>query len=1123
MHIRKSCLAAGALIFFCSVVVADTLTFIAQPGPGGTLDYNWFNSGNWFISDTNGNLSAAGRLPLADETAVIIGAVDAGSGGGIRLQTLLATNNAVIANGRFAVLNVQMLGGSSFSNSMVNVLTSVTIGGTNCSLNATVLTVFGTASGVFTPVAPAPIASLILANGTTFQNDGFVSLRDGSQINGGGGLQSSFVIGPGAVLSSTNQTLVQGPATNHLIVDNSGLMRADGGTLRFGAGIDWHSAAGTGEFQASSTNALLLYSAPFNVDSNVVDSFTGPGTNRWLAGATLDGTAQVMGNLEIADSVSGAGFVRVSSNAAPGGVLTWINGTFSAPQIVVDSGANMVLDGGPGTARELGGSVLNNSGLCDLRNGDLSLSQGGAISNLIGATIDFQATNSVKITETNGNSVINNAGVVHNSGGGLIQFGSSTQNGPDFNNSGLLDVASGQINLLGGINSGEFRTAAGAELWFWGGTNTLNSGVSFTGPGSVRLLQGLMPPAWLANDAIQVASVELGSNGSIDASGNLSGKPVHFDALQAEANGILARGTYEAGTGQLSDSSTLTNCTLNILSALTVTGTNCSLASATLNIAQAATATLSSPNPSTAATLNLSQGSIVKNEGLIALSDRSQIIGTSSPQSQILLLPGAILSSTNSTYLQGSPTNHLIIDNSGLVRSDGGTLRFGDSLDWKSALGLGEFRASAPGSVISFEGPFHVDSGVTSLFTGSGTNRWLAGATISGTAQVGSTNSAAQSALPGNVDLLDSISGTGVLQLMGNSTQAGLLTWINGTIGLPQVSVGIGGYLLIVDSPAASRHLSGCRVSNSGHCVWLSQSGIAAGNGAVLDNAGGAVLDLQTDTVLSFDNIPPMTALNNAGTFLKSSGSGTTTLAVDFKNSGTVDVQAGILSHQGFWVQTAGSAQIESGAVLVATNLNIMGGKLSGSGTVNGTVNNAAVVSPGTSPGTLTISPGKDYQQTSIGTLKVEIGGHAPGLQYDQLAVGGTAILAGRLQVSLINGFTAQPGDTFQIITCTAESGAFSNIDPTGIPGTSWLPHYNGTNVTLVLANSVVLSPPVITGGSVNISFPTLPGLQYWVQATDVLVPPNWQTIKIVVGDGTVQTVSDPITKTQRFYRIAPQ
>ena len=1118
MQTSKFCGVVGAVLLLCSLSLGDTLTFVPQSMPGG--DSDWFNSLNWYASDGSGNLSPAGRLPLSDEDAVITGMADAGSGGGIRLDALILTNNAVVANGRFALINLQMLGGSALSNCAANVLTSMAVGGTNCVLDETVINIFATASAVFAPIGTAPAAGLTLTRASTFQNAGFVRLADGTQVNGGGAPQSQFIVLSGATVSSTNQVLFQGPATNHLVIDNSGLVRCEGGSLNFGDGLDWISSAGAGEFQASSTNALVLFTAPFHADAPVTDSFTGAGTNRWFAGATLDGTAQVLGNLEVLDSVSGAGVIHVANNGSSAGTVSWMNGALGVPQVNVDSGANLLLRGNPNQSRQLLGCALNNSGLCRVLTGGLNFGQSATINNLSGGVFELDADGAFSLAAVNGSGAINNAGIFRKLSSGVTQFGTSgSVTGPDFNNSGLLDLQSGQLNVLSGASSGEFRTGTGAALWFWGGVHTLNSGATFTGAGSVRLSQGLAAAKWLVNAPLTVSGLELGSNGTVDGSGNASGSPIHFGMLLAADNGTLSNGKFEALSCQMLDRSIVTNSTLNVLGGLTVSGTNCTLAAATLEIRPGAVATLDASNSTAPAVLSLGQGSVLEDDGLITLLNNGQITATMAPQSRILVSPGAVLNTTNLATIQGSATNHLIVDNSGTVRADAGTFQFGAGLDWKSTLAGGEFQAVTPAALVTFADSFHVDPGVTNIFTGPGTNRWTAGATVEGTAQAGKVDSVSQATVPGNLEILDTVSGAGALRAAGNSGPGGVVTWLNGTLSLPQVYVSQGGTVLIAAGGAGTtRHFSGSHLNNSGRCIWL--GGVIAGTGAIFDNSGGGTLDIQADTALTFDNVSPMPALNNAGTFLKSGGNGITDLAADFKNTGNFEVQAGTLSFDGFWVQNVGSTIVDGGAVLATATMNILGGRLSGTGTINAAVNNSSVVSPGASPGILTIAAGRDYQQGAVGTLTIEIGGRSAGTEYDRLAVGGNASLAGRLQVSLINGFTPQIGDSFEVLTCTNEAGVFANIDPTGIPGTVWLPRYNGTNVLLVLTPKLVLSTPILSGNSMSLSFATAAGLSYLVQFSDTLSPPNWQPLKSVTGDGTVQTVTDSTTAPQRFYRL---
>src|SRR5262249_13146351 len=106
-------------------------------------------------------------------------------------------------------------------------------------------------------------------------------------------------------------------------------------------------------------------------------------------------------------------------------------------------------------------------------------------------------------------------------------------------------------------------------------------------------------------------------------------------------------------------------------------------------------------------------------------------------------------------------------------------------------------------------------------------------------------------------------------------------------------------------------------------------------------------------------------------------------------------------------------------------NLVVTGGTVFGASTISGNVTNSATISPGSSPGILTING--DYTQTASGVLNIEIGGtNAAKPHFDQLIISGKATLKGTLNISLINGFTPALGDSFQFMTYGSRSGDFS-------------------------------------------------------------------------------------------------
>ncbi|HTL55314.1 MAG TPA: hypothetical protein VL361_06520 [Candidatus Limnocylindrales bacterium] len=1102
MQIYKLAALAGAILTLFQSTRAATLTFVP------TVDNSWFSSGNWFTIDAGGNLVQAGRLPLNTDTAVITGIVDAGASG-LRVQTLLATNNAVITNGTFAIENLEMLSGSSFGDSIVNVLVTLWVGGTNCALHDATLNIFGIASGIFQPVLPATAATLNLAEGSVLHIGGGLTLTAGSQITVGGLPQSQLLIDTGGVLATTNATFVLGSPGNHLIVDNSGLIRVDGGTLQFDGGIDWHASGGTGEFRAAAANSFLFFATPFHVDLGVSDAFTGPGTNRWIAGASVDGAGQVSGNLEIVDSVSGAGTIEIMGTTFPGGTLNWSNGSLSLASVNIDSGGTMLFTGGAGTARRLSGCTLNNSGMCWVLSGDLLMDQGAVLFNMPGAIFEVRADGTFSGAPGPLGGAFHNAGTFRKTSSGTTFFGTAVPpQGPDFNNNGLVDIQSGQLNLLGGISSGEFRSAEGTTLWFWGTTHTLTAGASFTGAGTVRLLEGIAPAEWLMNGPITVTSLELGANGTIDAQGTTNW--IYFGSLFADANGSLNNGNFAVQTFTMYGGAGLTNSTLNVSNSLTISGTNCSLKQSTLRLLPAVSANMQALAPATNATLSLSQGSLLEDNGIFKLGEGSVIAGsTAPPQSRLVVSPGALLLSATTNSINGSSTNHLIVDNSGTIRAVGATLQLGPGIDWKSSGGAGEFNTGPTNSFLIFTGPFQVESGVNSLFSGPGTTRWLNGATLSGEAQIS-----------GNVEILDTVTGAGTIHVLGGGLLPGVLNWLDGTLSLAGINVDPSGALLINPGPGSSSQISGSLINNAGSCRWLGQGTITGGAGATINNLPGGTLDVQTDVNLS-NSAPPFVTINNGGLLLKSAGNGQSSLAADFLNSGNLEIKTGRLRFNGAWTQTEGIALIDAGTILGGTTLNVQGGTLSGPGTIDATLVNGGIVRPGGSPGTLTVT--KDYQQTATGILNIELGGFSPGVQSDQLVVRGAANLGGRLQLNVINGYNPQPAVIFQILSCAMQAGSFSQIDPSTVSDTIWMPRYNGTNVTVSLAETTLLSTPTVSQGVITVPFNTTVGFTYIVQATDSLTSPNWRTLATVPGNGSIRTVSDSASAARRFYRVLVQ
>jgi hypothetical protein len=238
-------------------------------------------------------------------------------------------------------------------------------------------------------------------------------------------------------------------------------------------------------------------------------------------------------------------------------------------------------------------------------------------------------------------------------------------------------------------------------------------------------------------------------------------------------------------------------------------------------------------------------------------------------------------------------------------------------------------------------------------------------------------------------------------------------------------------------------------------------------------------------------------ALNNSGTLVKSAGAGTTTIGTgspafrpQITNTGTVEVQSGTLTiNWGSYTQTAGQIVLNGGNFSIAGSpampVHLDGGSLTGSGTVTANVNNTAgSVAPGLSAGQLNVTG--NYTQSAPAALEIELGGLAPGTDFDVLSVSGTAALGGTLSVDLIGGFVPHVGEQFLILTAGSVSGTFMAVE-TLAPNLTFDVLYAPTSVTLQITgtgvpaaaiSSAVSRKPNPGGPGGNCDLPLIPGVK---------------------------------------------
>jgi len=549
-----------------------------------------------------------------------------------------------------------------------------------------------------------------------------------------------------------------------------------------------------------------------------------------------------------------------------------------------------------------------------------------------------------------------------------------------FNNIGTVDVEWGTLRLAGsGTNSGRFNVASGATLEFAGQYN-LDPGTTLTGLGTTRVNGGV------------TLNTTINAPGRFEMAGG-----VLYGSGQVNANGEFA---WKNGT-----------------------------VIPTVNVASDATVNISGDG-------DKSLWGTINHAGSGTWTGNGSILLYGNTNGNLNILSGGVFEARNDATIGDVFSGYQAtgaVNNAGTFRKNGGT---GITSIWCGSSSGGGFNNTgtvdvqtgtlsiqtygtnsgrfnvASGATLEFAGQYNLDPGTT--LTGLGTTRVNGGVTLNTTINA-----------PGRFE----VAGGQLLGTNGANVN-GEFAWTGGQVGTT-INVGSGATLTI--SSDDDKSLWCGTINHAGRGTWTGNGAILVGSNTSgnLNILAGGVFEAQNDATIRDVAyvIGDRTAVNNAGTFRKNGGKGITTIGtgVAFNNSGTVEVQSGMLAFNGGFTQTAGATKLSGGAISSTGTLNILGGELSGSGTIDGSLLNAAgLVSPGNSPGTLFIHG--DYTQNTAGSLLIEIAGEQPGV-FDTLTISGNALLDGTLDIDFLNGFLPSYGDTFQILSFGSLTGRFADIE----------------------------------------------------------------------------------------------
>jgi hypothetical protein len=240
---------------------------------------------------------------------------------------------------------------------------------------------------------------------------------------------------------------------------------------------------------------------------------------------------------------------------------------------------------------------------------------------------------------------------------------------------------------------------------------------------------------------------------------------------------------------------------------------------------------------------------------------------------------------------------------------------------------------------------------------------------------------------------------------------------------------------------------------NAGTLTW-------SGSGDNLDFNSGTLTNLATGTITITADVSTdgSGTIGNAGLLRKAGTTGTTTLNVDFVNTGVIEVDSGTLA-------VPGGFSMGAGALTVA---------LSGIGTG----------------------------------------------QFGQLAVSGSVTLNGTLNVILTNNFVPAISNQFQIVSCTSRSGTFASVNvPAGISVTY---SNSGVYLVVTRPLPVQILSPQLINGELSFGFDTASNQSYSILQNTNLATTNWVLYTNFSGNGSLMLFDVPVTNTpQQFFRVS--
>lgn len=815
-------------------------------------------------------------------------------------------------------------------------------------------------------------ANLIIQGDAQWSGSGAISLQGRALVNN---LGNFSIVNNSSIDTSVNTTLFF----------NSGRFVKEGGGGATRINVPFELAA---EGVVDVESGLLamagggLARGTFNVigEDNLLIFTTTPFTLTGQAGIAGDGWARAAGDVNImgADSLVSAHNFEINLGRLGGDAdflidnLKWSIGSIVGDRdVAVTTTALLNGTGSKSVVLSnlalLGASTWSETGAINLQNGGRITNRG-----------TFNILNDTTVSGASPSAFLNEGEVVK-----IVGFTSGTRIEAPYvqSASGRTEVQAGTFSLRnGGIASGEFEVRSGGVLEFFNPLNrpfVLTEGATITGGGITRLVSGGLEVQGSSTNNVEVFGFEL-AGGDLRGGGNFV------------VNNLLWNGGSMSGSGKT----------------IVQGGAGMLLQGVFNKHINRRELTLAAPSYWVGAgDLNLENGAMISNLDEFHIGN-DEFIGSSGANNvfenagDVIKDAGAGVSKFMCQFNNlGSGTLKV---NSGSIDLAGGGLNDGGAFD----IGGGS-------NITISAGTYHF--GDQSGAAGDGVLRVANAGTlyIDGDEDTVSGIFNLEVALGGRID------GPGLVGIVnfdwtgGSLVGAGAESVIVVARGEVDIS-GDDGKLLV------NRSLGiGCPT------VWTGNGDISLQGTAKMLLLPNASFDVQNDrSIMSFSN---SCSFENQGAFRKTAGAGVSVVDLPFINRGKVEASNGTLEFRKSFENRAGDLNLSDARIRFTGSLTSFAGKVSGRASLAGRLAIlGGELTPNSNSPFAAISCG-EYQQSS-GTLTIDIGGLAPGDQYDVISAPRAIIVGGSLRVRLANGYRPPLGASFDIITAGTLSGSFRSV-----------------------------------------------------------------------------------------------